>query len=89
MVKAMDQDQSQSITPEEFLDYRARRFDPADKNKDGFLDSSEFTSHKAFRNGDKDKDGRLSRAEYLSIFRPQFSNIDRNEDGLITHEDKK
>ena len=63
--------------------------DPKDKDKNQFLDVSEFPHPNAFRGGDKNKDGKLSREEHLNIFRGQFFNVDVNKDGKITAADKQ
>ncbi|MGB0643268.1 MAG: hypothetical protein ACPGQF_00910, partial [Akkermansiaceae bacterium] len=89
MVRGMDLNRDQVITPKEFLDYRAKQFDPRDKDKDGFLNPKEFPHPGAFRGGDKNKDGKLSREEHLNIFRGQFPNVDANKDGKITAADKR
>ena len=89
MVQDMDTNQDRIITPKEFVDYRARQFDPADKDGNGFLDESEFPHAGAFRGGDKNKDGKLSRKEHLEIYRRQFPNVDTNSDGKITAADKR
>ena len=89
MVRDMDQNQDRIITHEEFVAYRARQFDPDDKDGNGFLDEKEFPHAGAFRGGDKNKDGKLSREEHLGIFRRQFPNVDTNGDGKITAEDKR
>ena len=49
------------ITPEEFVAYRAAQFDPADKDKDGFLGADEFPHPGALKGGDKNQDGKLTR----------------------------
>ena len=77
------------ITVEEFVGYRARQFDPADRDKNQFLDPKEFPHHNAFKRGDKNKDGKLSREEHLDIFRGQFPNVDINRDGKITAADRR
>ena len=84
MVRGMDLNRDQVITPKEFLAYRAKQFDPKDKNGDGFLDANEFSHPKALKGSDKNKDGKLSREEHLNIFRSQFPNVDVNKDGKIT-----
>ena len=89
MVRGMDLNRDQVITPKEFLDYRAKQFDPKDKNGDGFLDAKEFSHPKALKGSDKNKDGKLSREEHLNIFRGQFPNVDTNKDGKITANDKR
>ena len=89
MVRGMDLNRDQVITPKEFLDYRAKQFDPKDENKDGFLDAKEFSHAKALKGSDKNKDGKLSREEHLNIFRGQFPNVDANKDGVITADDKR
>ena len=89
MVRDMDTNADRIITPEEFIAYRARQFDPLDKDENGFLDAKEFSRAAAFRNGDKNKDGKLARAEYLNIFRSQFPNVDVNGDGVINAKDSK
>ncbi len=89
MVRDMDTNNDRIITPEEFVAYRAKQFDPGDKDKDGFLDADEFPHPGAFRGGDKNKDGKLSREEHLNIFRGQFPNVDTNRDGRITAEDRR
>ena len=89
MVRDMDTNGDMIITPKEFVDYRARQFDPADKDKNGFLDATEFPHPGAFRGGDKNKDGKLAREEHLNIFRGQFPNVDVNGDGKITAADKR
>ncbi|MDA7915967.1 DUF1080 domain-containing protein [Verrucomicrobia bacterium] len=89
MVRDMDKDGDMIITVKEFIDYRAVQFDPADKNKNQFLDVSEFPHPGAFKGGDKNKDGKLSREEHLNIFRGQFPNVDVNKDGIITAADKR
>ncbi len=85
----MDVNGDQVITPKEFVDYRAKQFDPKDQNGDGFLDQREFPHPVAFRGGDKNKDEKLSREEHLDIFRGQFPNVDTNKDGKITAADKR
>jgi hypothetical protein len=89
IVKGMDKDGDMIITIEEFVDYRARQFDPADRDKNQFLDAKEFPHHNAFKRGDKNKDGKLSRKEHLDIFRGQFPNVDVNRDRRITAADKR
>lgn len=89
MVKAMDKDANGIITEQEFVDYRARQFDPADQDKDGFLDADEFPHPNALQGADKDGDGRLNRDEHLNLFRGQFPNVDVNGDGVITAADKR
>jgi hypothetical protein len=89
MVMAMDKNKDRIITPEEFVAYRARQFDPADKDRNGFLDAREFPHPGAFKGGDKNKDGKLSREEQLNIFRSQFPNVDVNGDGKITAADQR
>ena len=89
MVRDMDTNGDMIITPKEFIDYRAAQFEPADKDKSGFLDAKEFPHPGAFRGGDKNQDGKLSREEHLNIFRSQFPNVDVNGDGKITAADKR
>ena len=89
MVRDMDKDGDMIITVDEFVGYRAAQFDPKDKDKNQFLDVSEFPHPNAFRGGDKNKDGKLSREEHLNIFRGQFQNVDVNKDGEITAADKQ
>lgn len=89
MVRDMDVDGNRIITVEEFVGYRAKQFDPMDKDKSGLLDSSEFPHANALKGGDKDGDGKLTREEHLRIFRGQFPNVDVNGDGVITAEDKR
>lgn len=89
MVSDMDVNGDHAITPEEFVDYRARQFGKKEKDGDGFLDAEEFPHSNSFRAGDKNQDGKLSREEYLEIFRKQFPNVDLNKDGEITAADKK
>ena len=89
MVKDMDVNADRIITENEFVDYRARQFAPADKDKDGYLDAKEFPHPGAFKGGDKNQDGKLSPEEHLNIFRSQFAPNDTNKDGVITANDKK
>lgn len=89
MVRDMDKDGDMIITIDEFVGYRAAQFDPKDKDKNQFLDVSEFPHPNAFRGGDKNKDGKLSSEEHLNIFRGQFPNVDVNKDGKITAADKQ
>jgi hypothetical protein len=89
MVRDMDTDADRIITVKEFVDYRARQFDPSDKDKNGFLDAKEFPHSNAFKGGDKNKDGKLDREEHLNIYRGQFPNVDVNGDGKITAADKR
>ncbi|MDA7504353.1 DUF1080 domain-containing protein [Akkermansiaceae bacterium] len=89
MVRGMDLNRDQVITRKEFVDYRAKQFEPKDKNGDGFLDAKEFSHPKALKGSDKNKDGKLSREEHLNIFRGQFPNVDTNKDGKITANDKR
>jgi hypothetical protein len=89
MVRDMDRDRDGRITPEEFIAYRVPQFDQQDKNRDGFLDATEFPHPGAFKGGDKNADGKLSREEHLAIFRGQFPGNDTNGDGVITAADKK
>lgn len=89
MVRDMDQNADRTITKQEFVDYRAAQFDPADSDGNKFLDADEFPHPGAIKGGDKDGDGKLSRQEHISIFRGQFPNVDMNGDGVITAADQR
>jgi hypothetical protein len=89
MVRDMDRNGDRVITKQEFVDYRAAQFDPADKDGDQLLDAVEFPHAGALKGGDKNKDGKLTRNEHLDIFRGQFPNVDVNGDGVITAKDRR
>jgi Ca2+-binding EF-hand superfamily protein len=96
-VKEMDKNGDGKVSREEFTG-APERFDRADRNKDGFLDASDFEG--AMREGagrmrermrerrkqlDKDGDGRVSREEYSGEL--PFDQLDKNQDGYLDDAD--
>ena len=63
-------------------------FVESDKNKDGFIEMSEFVErlNDVYYLGDANKDGKLSKEEYdaVVVIREDFSKVDKNGDGVIS-----
>lgn len=66
-----------------------RRFDRADKNKDGRITLDELYAprRKAFAKLDTNGDGRLSFEEWAVTTRRRFEKADSNRDGQLTREE--
>jgi len=73
---------------------QTRAYDPhqafleSDKNKDGYIEMSEFVErlNDVYFLGDTNKDGKLSKEEYdvIVVIREDYSKVDKNGDGVIT-----
>jgi hypothetical protein len=88
-----DLDHNGIYTCDEWKQYARRLFDLADRNRDGYVDASEFkTIQQAasiFKEAelayfDDNRDGRISREEFVSKPNPLFARYDRNDDCKVT-----
>ena len=66
-----------------------RRFDRADRNRDGriTLDELTYARHRAFARLDTNHDGRLSFEEWAVRTLTKFSGADANHDGALNREE--
>jgi hypothetical protein len=88
-----DLDHNGIYTCDEWKQYATRIFNLADRNRDGYVDASEFkTIQRAtpvFKEAeltyfDDNRDGRISREEFVSKPNPLFARYDRNGDCKVT-----
>jgi hypothetical protein len=91
-----DADHNGIYTCDEWKQYANRIFNLADRNRDGYVDGTEFkTIQQAapmFKEAeiayfDKNRDGRLSRDEFVNKPNPLFARYDRNGDCRVTPEE--
>lgn len=84
------------ITQEEFLAAAGRRFDLADRNKDGAIDKAdrdllgkEMTDYRVrrFMHAHGSKDNRVTREQFTAAAKERFAQRDINNDGRIDRED--
>jgi hypothetical protein len=88
-----DLDHNGTYTCDEWREYATRIFNLADRNRDGYVDATEFRTIQqatpVFKEAelayfDDNRDGRLSRAEFVSKPNPLFARYDRNGDCKVT-----
>jgi EF-hand domain pair len=88
-----DADHNGIYTCDEWKQYASRIFNLADRNRDGYVDATEFkTIQQAapmFKEADlgyfdQNHDGRLSRDEFVNKPNPLFARYDRNGDCRVT-----
>jgi EF-hand domain pair len=88
-----DLDHNGIYTCDEWKQFASRIFSLADRNRDGYVDASEFkTIQQAapmFKEAelayfDDNRDGRISREEFVSKPNPLFARYDRNGDCKVT-----
>jgi hypothetical protein len=93
-----DADHNGVYTCDEWKQYAGRMFNLADRNRDGYLDASEFKTIRQtapmlkdadFAYFDDNHDGRVSRDEFVSKPNPLFARYDRNGDCKVTPEELK
>jgi hypothetical protein len=93
-----DLDHNGTYTCDEWKEYANRIFNLADRNRDGYVDATEFkTIQQAapmFKEAeiayfDENRDGRLSRGEFVNKPNPLFARYDRNGDCRVTPEELK
>jgi hypothetical protein len=93
-----DLNQDGVLTCEEWKQFMRGVFARADKNKDGFLSSSEFDDLRASERllataeigyFDDDRDHRVSRKEFVEKPSPFFARYDANRDCRVTGEEMK
>lgn len=86
----MDTNKDNAVSKQEYLDYYGKKFDAADKNKDGKITADEMpTKNKGkpntlFNEMDINKDGTVTKQEYLDYYAKKFDAADKNKDGKIT-----
>ena len=88
-----DLDHNGIYTCDEWKQFARRIFDLADRNRDGYVDVSEFKTIQqatpVFKEAelayfDDNRDGRISREEFVSKPNPLFARYDRNDDCKVT-----
>jgi len=88
-----DLDHNGIYTCDEWKQYARRLFDLADRNRDGYVDVSEFKTiqqatpvlkEAELAYFDDNRDGRISREEFVSKPNPLFARYDRNGDCKVT-----
>jgi len=88
-----DANHDQVYTCEEWKKYVSDLFSKADRNRDGYVDASEFKliqdTAPQFKDADlgyfdDNRDGRLSRSEFVDKPNPFFLLFDRNHDCKVT-----
>lgn len=93
-----DLNQDGVFTCEEWKEFVGGVFSRADKNKDGFLNASEFhdlrISERLFASADisyfdEDRDQRVSRKEFVDKPSPFFARYDLNSDCRVTAQEMK
>jgi len=93
-----DADHNGIYTCDEWKQYASRLFYLADRNRDGYIDSSEFkTIQRAapmFKEADlayfdENRDGRVSRDEFVNKPNPIFARYDKNGDCRVTPQELK
>jgi len=88
-----DLDHNGIYTCDEWKQFARRIFDLADRNRDGYVDVSEFKTiqqatpvlkEAELAYFDDNRDGRISREEFVSKPNPLFARYDRNGDCKVT-----
>ena len=88
-----DLDHNGTYTCDEWREYATRFFNLADRNRDGYVDATEFRTIQqaslVFKEAelayfDDNRDGRLSRVEFVGKPNPLFARYDRNGDCKVT-----
>jgi hypothetical protein len=91
-----DANRDHVYTCEEWKKYVTDLFNKADRNRDGYVDATEFKviqeTAPQFRNAgvgyfDDNGDGRLSRSEFIDKPNPFFLQFDRNRDCKVTFDE--
>ena len=85
-----DYDGDGKISKEEFRNQAARTAFSADKNKDGFIDDSEFKLTPDQRKAmDTNGDGKVSVEEFQAGQLAGFAALDKNGDGFLDADEMK
>ena len=83
LFRSMDIDKDDEVTFEEYLSYWEQKYIKIDKNKDGSLQSNEYSHLGIFNYLDSDNDNSVILEEYLKFYTNYFTKGDKDVNNSI------